>query len=197
MAPLFLRSGLPPFLRACYASVDGVNGMLIIVNCLIPYSGGIVLLQKPSRGWWGLPGGKVEPHETWPEAVRREVFEETGLTVQDMRLHGVHLIDIAGTEEQPPKRLTLAQFAATRVEGTLLEESREGVLRVFAPEEIQALPMDEGDRLMVRYTLWASERPEADVCFGKFAYTPDRQLVSWDITPAPAEPAASVHPGPA
>ena len=35
--------------------------------------------------WWTLPGGGLQPGETAEEAVRREVFEETGLVVGDAR----------------------------------------------------------------------------------------------------------------
>lgn len=35
----------------------------------------------PAAGEWAIPGGRVEPNETIPEAVVREVLEETGLEV--------------------------------------------------------------------------------------------------------------------
>jgi ADP-ribose pyrophosphatase YjhB (NUDIX family) len=38
--------------------------------------------QEPLKGEWSLPGGAVELGETLDEAIRREVLEETGLTVQ-------------------------------------------------------------------------------------------------------------------
>jgi len=37
--------------------------------------------NPPAVGRWSIPGGRVEGDETDPEAVRREVLEETGLVV--------------------------------------------------------------------------------------------------------------------
>jgi len=37
--------------------------------------------REPSRGLWSVPGGRVEAGESGPDAVRREVLEETGLRV--------------------------------------------------------------------------------------------------------------------
>ncbi|WP_143415129.1 NUDIX hydrolase [Geobacillus sp. E263] len=47
-----------------------------------------VLLQKrrQPKGYWGLPGGLMELGESAEETARREVWEETGLTIGSCRL---------------------------------------------------------------------------------------------------------------
>ena len=42
----------------------------------------ILLERRRDCGWWGLPGGKVEPGESLIDAAVREMREETGLAVE-------------------------------------------------------------------------------------------------------------------
>lgn len=49
-----------------------------------------VLLQLRGDGGWGLPGGIMELGESFEETARREVFEETGLTMGELKLNGVY-----------------------------------------------------------------------------------------------------------
>ncbi|MBB4738141.1 8-oxo-dGTP diphosphatase [Actinoplanes octamycinicus] len=57
---------------------------------VIVRDGRVLMVHERSRRsgggeWWTLPGGGLQPGETAEEAVRREVFEETGLVVSDLR----------------------------------------------------------------------------------------------------------------
>ena len=56
------------------------------------YRGGEILLQNRAKGDWrgyAFPGGHVEPGESIMDSVIREMKEETGLTVRNLRLCGV------------------------------------------------------------------------------------------------------------
>ncbi|MFI2128760.1 NUDIX hydrolase [Lysinibacillus fusiformis] len=48
-----------------------------------------VLLQKRYDGYWGLPGGLMDLGESFEEVAKREVFEETGLVVENLKLLNV------------------------------------------------------------------------------------------------------------
>ena len=47
---------------------------------------GEVLLQKRPEGKWGLPGGLMELGESFEQVAEREVFEEIGLRVSNLKM---------------------------------------------------------------------------------------------------------------
>ncbi|MBC2902621.1 NUDIX hydrolase [Streptomyces sp. PSKA01] len=57
-----------------------------------------LLLGRHRHGTWELPGGMVEPGESFQETVVRELAEETGLTARptDVRLLGTLLDQVDG-----------------------------------------------------------------------------------------------------
>ncbi|MGX1193414.1 NUDIX hydrolase [Metabacillus sp. SLBN-84] len=66
---------------------------LLTVGCgaiIEDENGRILLQQRTDRQEWGIPGGLLELGETFEETVKREVYEETGLSVEDLNLFGIY-----------------------------------------------------------------------------------------------------------
>lgn len=61
-------------------------------TAIIPYEGNRILLIKrntiPFKGFWALPGGRMDPGETIEQTIVREVKEETGLDVSIVSVVG-------------------------------------------------------------------------------------------------------------
>ncbi len=69
-----------------------VEKVIFTNMCMVEDGAGNVLVQdRNDPGWPGVvfPGGHVEPGESFTRAVIREVFEETGLTIENPALCGV------------------------------------------------------------------------------------------------------------
>ncbi len=50
--------------------------------------------DKPDRYKWAIPGGKLELNETLEDGLKREMLEETGLTVEVKNIVGISEIII-------------------------------------------------------------------------------------------------------
>lgn len=62
----------------------GVRG--IIVNA----AGEVLLVERSDNGLWVMPAGGIELDESVETALRREVFEETGLTMTEATLIAIY-----------------------------------------------------------------------------------------------------------
>jgi 8-oxo-dGTP pyrophosphatase MutT (NUDIX family) len=49
----------------------------------------ILLQLRIDNNCWGLPGGSLEPGETLEEVAKRELFEETGLIANNLKLFNI------------------------------------------------------------------------------------------------------------
>jgi 8-oxo-dGTP pyrophosphatase MutT (NUDIX family) len=79
-------------------------------------AGRVLISRRVDSGWYNLPGGGVEPHESASEGIVREVREETGLEVEVGRLVGLY--------SKPQKHEIVLTFEA-RVVGGKLQPSDE------------------------------------------------------------------------
>lgn len=52
----------------------------IRVVCVSRYQGKFVFCFNKKRNGWEIPGGHIEEGETWQDAAKREMYEETGAT---------------------------------------------------------------------------------------------------------------------
>lgn len=88
----------------------------LTVLCLIEDENKILLQNRVKKDWQGyaLPGGHVEPGESFVDAVVREMKEETGLTVINPRLAGVKQFPIENG------RYVVLLFKATQWSGNLI-----------------------------------------------------------------------------
>lgn len=106
-----------------------------------------LLLQKKSKGLfgagkWNGVGGKCLPDETPEACVRREVYEETGLSVDNLQFHGVLTFTF---DKRSSDTLVVHVFSTRDFDGSI-HANDEGILQWFAFNEIPYHSMWLDDR---------------------------------------------------
>ncbi|MFY3791784.1 NUDIX domain-containing protein [Ureibacillus sp. MALMAid1270] len=144
-----------------------------IANMLAVQDGKVLLMQKPRRGWYVAPGGKMESGESIYEAAIREFQEETNATPMDVHLKGIFTIIIKDDDGQVVDEWMLFTFVSRGIIGTPVKENREGKLDWHPIESIHHLPMAEGDRGNLLFACL-----NEGMQYGTFEYTKDFQLLN-------------------
>ena len=128
---------------------------------------GKVLVQDRVKSWKGLsfPGGHVEENESFHDCAVREVKEETGLTVCDLKACGI----IHWLNNKTFDRYLVFLYKTTEYSGELISECDEGRNFWIAVNELrntpsenqtpQYLPMFEEDKYSEAFGSWNDDEP--------------------------------------
>src|SRR5713226_9149600 len=96
--------------------------------CFILHGNRVLLLKKNpgpfGAGKWNAPGGKLQPKETAEHCATREVYEETGLEVRQLRKVGTLVFFKYDKREDPDWQAHV--FLSSTFHG-IIKESEEGI----------------------------------------------------------------------
>ena len=122
------------------------------MGVLIDGDGNFLLTSRPRgkvyAGYWEFPGGKVEPGETVAAALRRELHEELGITIDAPRPWRVEIVDY------PHARVRLHFCKVLGWHGAF--EMREGQAMAWQTLPVRVAPVLPGTRPVLAW--FAAER---------------------------------------
>ena len=128
-------------------SAAGAGAWLEVV-CGIVRRDGLFLAScraahQPHAGWWEFPGGKIEPGESAPEALARELREELGVEI------GSPVFWRSVEHVYPDKKVRLHVFFVDSVEGDPCPAEGQAV-RWVTPGEALTLRFLSADLALLR-----------------------------------------------
>ena len=94
-----------------------------------------VLVQERIKSWEGIafPGGKVELGESIVPSVKREIYEETGLKIKNMKICGIK----DWYDKKEKERQIVFLFVSDDFEGELVSETTEGKVYWLSESELK------------------------------------------------------------
>ena len=110
-----------------------------------------LLVRRVDDGRWAVPGGYMKPGESLTEACKREVLEETGLSVEVERLIGIYTSPnlLLAYPDGSKCQLVVCHFEAKAMGGQFVPNEETSEARYFSRSEAEALSMSLLDRRQV------------------------------------------------
>lgn len=152
-ANFFTRLGLSPIpMFSDWPDLRGASVKLGTCIVVLDDCRRILLERRSDCGWWGLPGGRMDPGETVLDAALREAEEETGLKVE--------MTDVLGIFSDPRRRtvcypdngdvrqLVDVAILAKSASGSICKSPESIDIGWFAPEEIPLNTVPPGVEIM-------------------------------------------------
>lgn len=96
--------------------------------------------REPGAGRWSLPGGRVEWGETLPQAVTREVSEETKIAITIVQLAGIREVLPTGTQGH----FVVLSYAAHWHSGEVMLNDEHDDFRWVMPDALGDLDTTDG-----------------------------------------------------
>jgi len=123
-------------------------------TAIIPFPSDRILLVKrntvPFKGYWALPGGRMDPGETVEQTIVREVKEETGLDVAVVRKIGEYIEK--GVKDGVDYEYYPTCFLVKTVGGEIKrQESEIQEIQLFSLKELPYPLAFEHDRMIKDY----------------------------------------------
>jgi 8-oxo-dGTP pyrophosphatase MutT (NUDIX family) len=103
--------------------------------------GRVLVLRRRDDATWGIPGGGLEPGESWAEAALRECLEETGWRARIHELLGIYSHPSSQVHRYPSgvqRHFVGVVFLATAVERLAPHDDEATELRWVTSEELPA-----------------------------------------------------------
>ena len=119
----------------------------LAVSAAIIRDGKVLLVRRaraPANGLFSLPGGVVEAGETLHEALKREIREETNLTIEPVALAGFRETVTRDEHNRVERHFVILPFAARWIAGEPHLNDELSEARWLAPDGVAGLPTTPG-----------------------------------------------------
>ena len=106
-----------------------------------------VLVQERVKSWQGIafPGGKIEIGESIVPSIKREVYEETGLKLNTVKICGIK----DWYDKKEKERQLIILFTSDDYSGELIPETSEGKVYWISETELKTAKLaDDFDKLL-------------------------------------------------
>jgi 8-oxo-dGTP diphosphatase len=143
---------LPPWMERIASAIVRPSYRVVVGAIILNGQGQLLLCRHTYRRLhpWGIPGGDIKFGEDPSDAIRRELREETGLSVQATRL-----LLIESSKEIHKVGLT---YLCTGVSGTFIPNEEVSMIQYFDTGALPAFPREQQVTIQEALLILKTER---------------------------------------